>query len=201
MARIPAICEKCNTIFRSGIDLGNGSITTSFTNCGAGPCPKCGGKGRILDGVYTAVGGAIEAFVGPQDFSVLKKLSVILETAKKEGSTRDKVISEIKETCPSFSKWSGFLPHDRTELYAFCMLVIMFIDTLLGLGKTDLNKNELTQQLEVTINNYYEGSAKRQPTSKSSLPIKSISADYNQIGRNEPCPCGSGKKYKKCCGK
>ena len=22
-----------------------------------------------------------------------------------------------------------------------------------------------------------------------------------QIGRNQPCPCGSGKKYKKCCGK
>ena len=22
----------------------------------------------------------------------------------------------------------------------------------------------------------------------------------NKIGRNEPCPCGSGKKYKKCCG-
>ena len=21
----------------------------------------------------------------------------------------------------------------------------------------------------------------------------------SQIGRNEPCPCGSGKKYKKCC--
>ena len=20
-----------------------------------------------------------------------------------------------------------------------------------------------------------------------------------KIGRNEPCPCGSGKKYKKCC--
>lgn len=23
---------------------------------------------------------------------------------------------------------------------------------------------------------------------------------YNNIGRNDPCPCGSGKKYKKCCG-
>jgi uncharacterized protein YecA (UPF0149 family) len=23
----------------------------------------------------------------------------------------------------------------------------------------------------------------------------------NTVGRNEPCPCGSGKKYKKCCGK
>ncbi|MFN3455543.1 MAG: SEC-C metal-binding domain-containing protein [Pseudobdellovibrio sp.] len=21
-----------------------------------------------------------------------------------------------------------------------------------------------------------------------------------KIGRNEPCACGSGKKYKKCCG-
>ncbi len=23
----------------------------------------------------------------------------------------------------------------------------------------------------------------------------------NTVGRNDPCPCGSGKKYKKCCGK
>jgi SWIM/SEC-C metal-binding protein len=22
-----------------------------------------------------------------------------------------------------------------------------------------------------------------------------------KVGRNEPCPCGSGNKYKKCCGK
>jgi preprotein translocase subunit SecA len=22
-----------------------------------------------------------------------------------------------------------------------------------------------------------------------------------EIGRNDPCPCGSGKKYKNCCGK
>ena len=25
--------------------------------------------------------------------------------------------------------------------------------------------------------------------------------DGRKIGRNEPCPCGSGKKYKNCCGK
>jgi len=23
----------------------------------------------------------------------------------------------------------------------------------------------------------------------------------HKVGRNDPCPCGSGKKYKKCCGK
>jgi preprotein translocase subunit SecA len=22
----------------------------------------------------------------------------------------------------------------------------------------------------------------------------------DKVGRNDPCPCGSGKKYKKCCG-
>jgi preprotein translocase subunit SecA len=25
-------------------------------------------------------------------------------------------------------------------------------------------------------------------------------AKSNKVGRNDPCPCGSGKKYKKCCG-
>lgn len=38
---------------------------------------------------------------------------------------------------------------------------------------------------------------------------KEITKEYREskivrvekIGRNEPCPCGSGKKYKKCCGK
>ncbi len=25
--------------------------------------------------------------------------------------------------------------------------------------------------------------------------------DGNKVGRNDPCPCGSGKKFKKCCGK
>jgi preprotein translocase subunit SecA len=29
------------------------------------------------------------------------------------------------------------------------------------------------------------------------LPVKS----EPKVGRNDPCPCGSGKKYKKCCGR
>ena len=30
---------------------------------------------------------------------------------------------------------------------------------------------------------------------------KPIVREEPKIGRNDPCPCGSGKKYKKCCGK
>ncbi|MHC4805236.1 MAG: preprotein translocase subunit SecA [Planctomycetota bacterium] len=31
--------------------------------------------------------------------------------------------------------------------------------------------------------------------------IKQIKLEHPKVGRNDPCPCGSGKKYKKCCGK
>ncbi|MBQ6438600.1 MAG: SEC-C domain-containing protein [Mogibacterium sp.] len=34
------------------------------------------------------------------------------------------------------------------------------------------------------------------PAVKSSAPVKRV-----KIGRNDPCPCGSGKKYKNCCGR
>lgn len=30
-------------------------------------------------------------------------------------------------------------------------------------------------------------------------PLTPIVRDEPKVGRNEPCPCGSGKKYKKCC--
>ena len=29
---------------------------------------------------------------------------------------------------------------------------------------------------------------------------KTVKRDHDKIGRNDPCPCGSGKKHKKCCG-
>jgi preprotein translocase subunit SecA len=31
-------------------------------------------------------------------------------------------------------------------------------------------------------------------------PVQQIVRGDDKVGRNDPCPCGSGKKYKKCCG-
>jgi preprotein translocase subunit SecA len=31
--------------------------------------------------------------------------------------------------------------------------------------------------------------------------IETVRREGKKVGRNDPCPCGSGKKYKKCCGK
>ncbi len=35
------------------------------------------------------------------------------------------------------------------------------------------------------------------PDNQAPTPIKRV---LDKVGRNDPCPCGSGKKYKKCCG-
>jgi preprotein translocase subunit SecA len=39
------------------------------------------------------------------------------------------------------------------------------------------------------------------PTIKLNLPKRRPSFDIANSGRNAPCPCGSGKKFKQCCGK
>ena len=42
-----------------------------------------------------------------------------------------------------------------------------------------------------------EAATKRQ----DAIPVKVRDASGHKVGRNDPCPCGSGKKFKKCCGK
>ena len=37
-----------------------------------------------------------------------------------------------------------------------------------------------------------DGTDKKQPVRKKAS---------EKVGRNDPCPCGSGKKYKQCCGR
>ncbi len=49
------------------------------------------------------------------------------------------------------------------------------------------------------------GSASQPVRRGSSAATGTVSAgaqprSVTKIGRNDPCPCGSGKKYKKCCG-
>ncbi|OQX88703.1 hypothetical protein B6D60_01480 [candidate division KSB1 bacterium 4484_87] len=31
--------------------------------------------------------------------------------------------------------------------------------------------------------------------------VETYHRETPKVGRNDPCPCGSGKKYKKCCGR
>ncbi|MGC8717052.1 MAG: SEC-C metal-binding domain-containing protein, partial [bacterium] len=46
-----------------------------------------------------------------------------------------------------------------------------------------------------------ERKSERTHTITNSPETKKTPVKVKKIGRNDPCPCGSGKKYKNCCGR
>ncbi|MDI6856693.1 MAG: DUF1186 domain-containing protein, partial [Candidatus Thermoplasmatota archaeon] len=64
-------------------------------------------------------------------------------------------------------------------------------------------KNDVHYQFIDDTINCMEWWACFQPEKKvKTKPFKPLEtkSKRKKIGRNDPCPCGSGKKYKKCCG-
>jgi preprotein translocase subunit SecA len=45
------------------------------------------------------------------------------------------------------------------------------------------------------------GMADEEAMAEAPTKVRQIVNEAPKVGRNDPCPCGSGKKYKKCCGK
>ncbi len=64
-------------------------------------------------------------------------------------------------------------------------------DTVFTIMRAQLNKDALQRKkvAEETNSVHGDGTVKKQ-----------VIRRVNQVGRNSPCPCGSGKKYKRCCG-
>ncbi len=42
---------------------------------------------------------------------------------------------------------------------------------------------------------------RKEPPKPVPAPVVVKNVNLGKVGRNDPCPCGSGKKYKNCCGK
>ena len=61
---------------------------------------------------------------------------------------------------------------------------------------------EVANFLEAVANGRRPYGVKAVHITKNEMYIKTDTiVKENKVGRNDPCPCGSGKKYKKCCGK
>jgi preprotein translocase subunit SecA len=65
-------------------------------------------------------------------------------------------------------------------------------------------------QRDVVHTIYHVGIAKKEAPRRVPVAVQAGSgggrppkpkASGRKVGRNEPCPCGSGKKYKHCCGR
>ncbi|OPY74541.1 MAG: hypothetical protein A4E65_03816 [Syntrophorhabdus sp. PtaU1.Bin153] len=189
--RVPAICDSCGAIFASGIEVEN-VYNTTFANCGAGPCPACGKMGHIPDGVYNFIDNTIELLSGPtRTISELERLARILTQARRERASLSEVERRIQQETPELSSLRNLFPKTRAELYSFISIILTIITLLLGqLKQNQVPKVEVAQVVNMVC--------QVQPGSPNSL-MEHAAKGKKKVGRNDPCPCGSGKKYKKCC--
>ena len=200
MPAMPAFCDTCGTVFASGFWVEN-CRNTSFSGCSSGPCPNCGGTGHIPDGVYDVTANVIKLISGTaKSFHQLKQLADILRTAQKENLSKDEVVKRIDEEVPELTSLSSILPKTRNELYAFLTLILTAIGLLITAYSTATNTSLSEDEIQSMIENTIERSIVQPIPHISQEPqLRPQQRFDRKIGRNELCPCGSGKKYKKCC--
>ena len=82
------------------------------------------------------------------------------------------------------------------------------LGTIMNPAKIHVKTKERMQEVAAILEkNGWEHSIELEPDKPEDItdleillnPPKTVTVE-KKIGRNEPCPCGSGKKYKKCCG-
>ena len=71
----------------------------------------------------------------------------------------------------------------------------------LMLQKIDKDISIFLLKAEIRHNVERKAVSKKQITNESDDTAKRTPKKSKKVGRNDPCPCGSGKKYKQCCGK
>ena len=191
MPAVPAFCMDCGTPFNSGFFFDNATNVTLSGNV-SGPCPKCGGMGRVPDGVFNFIGNTIEILSAPQrTISELLRLQAILRDARIKSESKEAVASRLSSELPTLLLLAKLLPENKSELYGFLSVVLAAIPFFLATPAKD------AQGVTVNINQVIEQTFIQAgpPPSKVAKPSQS-----KKQGRNELCNCGSGVKYKKCCG-
>jgi len=72
-------------------------------------------------------------------------------------------------------------------------------------GNTTSNESNKMKNLRESRETYETGVAEELQTFSNNVPmpfkVEPVKSGVKKVGRNEPCPCGSGKKYKHCHGK
>lgn len=147
--------------------------------------------GGVLDGHIRVRDSVIELLSGP-DLSVqrLRRLANLIASAKSSLAVPETAIQGLKESAPELRSVLDVLPKTRSELYAFLSLIATIISSLIALYAATkdepIKKDEIKSMIDRSI-------AEQRPNVGQYVAPE-------RPGRNKPCTCGSGKKYKKCCG-
>lgn len=85
-------------------------------------------------------------------------------------------------------RWKGDLPHDGSAQTSSGANASDRLDHVLRQARAG-ERRRTRERLEAEAGK--RPKRKRRPPPKWTYTVK--------IGRNDPCPCGSGKKFKRCC--
>lgn len=96
---------------------------------------------------------------------------------------RDPLVEYKKETYHMFN-----------ELLALIQKEVVYSVYKVGLGL------QLAPSVMEKSKMVLKGAEKNSVTNKGGQSNKVRNEEGEKVGRNDSCPCGSGKKYKKCCG-
>ena len=202
MAGPIAFCEnpKCGAVFQFDKFIGGaGSATFQFKNCRVSPCPSCGGSGLIPDGTYEYANEVLKLLSGPGiNVNELRKIEKILRSARRTKETNEEeILSKVKETSPDIAQAIERVPRQHNILNWILILIALIslaIQTHSTYFKDDTKSTE-KKVIEYLLREF--GSEIR--TKKNLGNEGTYRRSGPKIRRNDPCPCGSGKKYKKCC--
>jgi uncharacterized protein YecA (UPF0149 family) len=157
--------------------------------------------GHIPDGVYNFIDNTIQLLSGPtRTINELKRLAEILKGGRESKSSFEEINKAISEEVPELSSFKDLLPKTRAELYAFISIILTVITIMLTQKpETKSNKIEVNQVVNVMYQQQPVGAIPKQNPVNEVAKSKNEAIKKTKIGRNDPCPCGSGKKFKKCC--
>ena len=124
-----------------------------------------------------------------------------------EHITEDKTFTIVDEWCEGYMRGVMLTAEqwrlDKPEIKTYLEPIISFtVDRVVQThnsfkGQEVINLHNAIKLNVREIHAYWLARREEQPIYGSSeLPVKH---NKPRVGRNEPCPCGSGKKYKKCC--
>lgn len=148
--------------------------------------------GHIPDGVFDFIGNTLEILSAPKrTFAELSRLAGIIETACETKASPVAVSEQIEQEFPELAGLARLLPKTRSELYSF-LAILLTIITLITQSGTE------SKAPGVTVNHVINQTILQCPAPASSST--GLPRTTSKIGRNDPCPCGSGRKFKKCCG-
>ena len=148
--------------------------------------------GHVPDGVFNVVGSTIEILSAPsRTIQELTRLVEILRTARSLQSKPEDVARNIERELPALAPLMQLLPANRSEWLAFLAVLLAIVQVYLAANPPGAPAPPL-----ITINQVIQQTFVNEEAPKSAVPKPRT----GKVGRNEPCPCGSGTKYKKCCG-